>query len=71
MYVAAVKIWTHFDNGQLKKFLFLVTAAILNGGRSELKVTTLVKDLARNISAKYGSNPSSGSWEEVCFTYFP
>jgi hypothetical protein len=24
-----------------------------------------------NISAKYGSNPSSGSWEEVCFTYFP
>jgi hypothetical protein len=23
-----------------------------------------------NISAKYGSNPSSGSWEEVCFTYF-
>jgi hypothetical protein len=25
------------------------------------KVTTLDKDLARNISAKYGSNPSSGS----------
>ena len=38
---------------------------------SEQKVTTLDKDLARNISAKYGSNPSSGSWEEVCFTYFP
>jgi hypothetical protein len=43
----------------------------LDGGRSEQKVTTLDKDLARNISAKYGSNPSSGSWEEVCFTYFP
>jgi hypothetical protein len=54
-----------------KKFLFLITAAILNGGRSEQKVTTLDKDLARNISAKYGSNPSIGSWEEVCFTYFP
>jgi hypothetical protein len=48
-------------NGQLKKFLFLVTAAILNGGQSEQKVTTLDKDLARNISAKYGSNPSSDS----------
>jgi hypothetical protein len=24
-----------------------------------------------NISVKYGSNPYSGSWEEVCFTYFP
>jgi hypothetical protein len=35
----------------LKKFPFLVTAAILNGGRSEQKVTTLDKDLARNISA--------------------
>jgi hypothetical protein len=35
------------------------------------KVTTLDNDLARNISANYGSNPSSGSWEEVCFTYFP
>jgi hypothetical protein len=46
-------------------------AAILNGGRSEQKVTTLDNDLTRNISAKYGSNPSSGSWEEVCFTYFP
>jgi hypothetical protein len=39
----------------------LSTAAILNGGRSEQKVTTLDKDLARNISTKYGSNPSSGS----------
>jgi hypothetical protein len=37
----------------LKKFLFLVTAAILNGGRSEQKVTTLDKDLARNSSLKY------------------
>jgi hypothetical protein len=27
----------------------------------EQKVTTLDKDLARNISAKYGSNSSSGS----------
>ena len=35
------------------------------------KVTKLDQDLVRNISAKYGSNPSSGSWEEVCFTYFP
>jgi hypothetical protein len=43
------------------EFLFLVTSAILNGGRSEQKVTTLDKDLARNISAKYGFNPSSGS----------
>jgi hypothetical protein len=43
------------------KFLSFVTAAILNGGRSEQKVTTLDKDLARNISAMYGSNPSSGS----------
>jgi hypothetical protein len=34
-HVAAVQIWAHFDssNGQLKKFLFLVTTAILNGGR--------------------------------------
>jgi hypothetical protein len=39
----------------------LVTAAILNGKRSEQKVITLDKDFARNISAKYGSNPSSGS----------
>jgi hypothetical protein len=31
----------------------------------EQKVTTLDKDLARNISAEYGSR------EEVCFTYFP
>jgi hypothetical protein len=31
-------------------------AAILNGGRSEQKATTLDKDLARNISAKYGSS---------------
>jgi hypothetical protein len=45
----------------LKKFIFLVTAATLNGGRSEQEVTTLDKDLARNISAKYSSNPSSGS----------
>jgi hypothetical protein len=37
--------------------MFLVTTAILNGGRSEQKETTLNKDLARNISAKYGSNP--------------
>ena len=45
-------------------------AAMLDD-RSEQKVTTLDKDLARNISTMYGSNPSSGSWEEVCFTYFP
>ena len=38
--------------------------------RSEQKVTTIDQNLVRNISAKNGSNPSSGSWEEVCFTYF-
>jgi hypothetical protein len=38
---------------------------------SEQKVTTIDQNLVGNISAKYGSNPSSGSWEEVCFTYFP
>jgi hypothetical protein len=59
------------DNWRNFYFYNVVTTAILNGGRSEQKVTTLDKDLARNISAKYGSNPSSGSWEEVCFTYFP
>jgi hypothetical protein len=30
------------------------------------KVTTIDQNLVRNISAKYGSNPSSGSWEEAC-----
>jgi hypothetical protein len=55
----------------LKTFVSLVTAAILNAEQSEQKVTTFDKDLARNISAEYGSNPSSGSREEVCFTYFP
>jgi hypothetical protein len=35
-------------------------AAILNN-RSEQKVTTIDQNLVRNISAKYGSNPSSGS----------
>jgi hypothetical protein len=39
--------------------------------QSEQNVTTLDQDLARNSSTKYGSNPSSGSWEEICFTYFP
>jgi hypothetical protein len=39
--------------------------------RLEQKVTTIDKDLARNISAKHGSNQSSGSREKVCFTYFP
>jgi hypothetical protein len=39
----------------------LVKAAILNGRRSEQKVITPDKDFARKISAKYGSNPSSGS----------
>jgi hypothetical protein len=33
----------------LKTFLFLVTAAFLNGGLSEPKVITLDKDLAKNI----------------------
>jgi hypothetical protein len=35
-------------------------AAILDN-RSEQKVTTIDQSLIRNISAKYGSNPSSGS----------
>jgi hypothetical protein len=35
-------------------------AAILDN-RSEQKVTTIDQNLVRNISAKYGSNPSSGS----------
>jgi hypothetical protein len=45
-------------------------AAILDN-RVEQKVTTIDQNLVRNISTKNGSNPSSGSWEEVCFTYFP
>jgi hypothetical protein len=36
------------------------SAAILDN-RSEQKVTTIDQNLVRNISAKYGSNPSSGS----------
>jgi hypothetical protein len=36
----------------------------------EQKVTTIDQNLVRNISAKNGYNPSSGSWEENCFTYF-
>jgi hypothetical protein len=35
-------------------------AAILDN-RSEQKVTTIDQNLVRNISAKNGSNPSSGS----------
>jgi hypothetical protein len=35
-------------------------AAILDN-RSEQKVTTIDQNLVRNISAKYGSNPFSGS----------
>ena len=50
--------------------LLWVLAAMLDD-QSEQKVKKVDKDLARNISAKYSSNPSSGSWEEVCFTYFP
>jgi hypothetical protein len=49
----------------------LWTLAAMLDDRSEQKVTKLDQDLVRNISTKYGSNPSSGSWEEVCFTYFP
>ena len=45
-------------------------AAILDN-QSEQKVTTIDQNLVKNISTTYGSNPSSGSWEEVCFTYFP
>jgi hypothetical protein len=35
-------------------------ASILDN-RSEQKVTTIDQNLVRNISAKHGSNPSSGS----------
>jgi hypothetical protein len=34
------------------------------------EISTINQNLVRNISTKYGSNTSSGSWE-VCFTYFP
>jgi hypothetical protein len=50
--------------------LLWALAAMLDD-RSEQKVTKLDQDLVRNISTKYGSNTSSGSWEKVCFTYFP
>jgi hypothetical protein len=40
---------------------FVWSLAVMLDDRSEQKVTTLDKDLARNISAKNGSNPSSGS----------
>jgi hypothetical protein len=38
-------------------------AAILDN-RSEQKVITIDQNLVRNISAKYGSNPSSGCYME-------
>jgi hypothetical protein len=44
-----------------KRSYFLDIFIYMLDDRSEQKVTTLDKDLARNISAKYGSNPSSGS----------
>jgi hypothetical protein len=55
----------------LKKFLILVTAAILNGGRSEQKVTTLDKDLAWNIYADghlgFSIGPkSNNTWLAAC-----
>ena len=50
--------------------LLWALAAMLDD-QSEQKVKKVDKDLTRNISAMYISNPSSGSWEEVCFTYFP
>jgi hypothetical protein len=40
--------------------LLWTLAAILNNG-SEQKVTTIDQNLVRNIPAKYGSNPSTGS----------
>jgi hypothetical protein len=50
--------------------LLCLLAAILDNW-SEQKVTTIDQNLVRNISTKHGSNSSSGSWEDVCFTYFP
>jgi hypothetical protein len=44
----------------------MAPAAILDN-RLEQKVTTIDQDLVRNISAKSGSIPSSGYWEEVFF----
>jgi hypothetical protein len=56
-HVAAVKIWVHFglyfsSNGQLKKFFFSVTAAILNGGPSMSSLTYI-----RGFTVKFFFQP--------------
>ena len=58
-----------FEISANQRLLWPLSAILDN--RSKQKVTTIDQNLVRNISAKNGSNPSSGSWEEVCFTYFP
>jgi hypothetical protein len=49
-----------FSDTTWRMELKIVMNDILNN-RSEQKVTTIDQNLVRNISAKYGSNPSSGS----------
>jgi hypothetical protein len=50
----------NIQDGRPNQGLLWPLAAILDN-RSEQKVTTIDQNLVRNISAKYGSNPSSGS----------
>jgi hypothetical protein len=47
-----------FEISANQRLLWLLAAILDN--RSERKVTTIDQNLARNISAKYGSNPFSG-----------
>jgi hypothetical protein len=48
-----------FEISANQRLLWPLAATLDN--RSEQKVTTIDQNLVRNISAKYGSNPSSGS----------
>ena len=56
LYVVSEKFFEISANQRLLWSL----AAILDN-RSEQKITTIDQNLVRNISAKYGSNASSGS----------
>jgi hypothetical protein len=55
-----------FEISANQRLLWALAAMV--DDRSEQKATKLDRDLVRSISAKHGANPSSGSWEEVCFT---
>jgi hypothetical protein len=44
--------YTKSSNGQLKKFLFLVTAAILNGGREYYEIKMTSKSFALKFELK-------------------